>query len=130
MFINIIIADGFRDSEDSISTVQTLQDYGSSVPFMSVCGLSQDFSTGIMHIMMEGVDILGCGECNINNGDILLYLVANYNIDLTALSIFDFQQKLREIEYLRTNNLSVRKDKQPKCKFYHREFNQVYTTTS
>ena len=46
----IIIADGFRhlyDAEDSISTVETLQDCGS---FISQCGLSQDPSSCIIHI--------------------------------------------------------------------------------
>ena len=63
MFINII-AVGFRDSEDSISTVQTLQDCGSSVPFLSQCFLSKDPSSGTIHIsnlrtilIMEGVEI-------------------------------------------------------------------------
>ena len=42
------IADVLRhlyDAEDSISTVQTLQDCGSSVPFMSQCGQLQDPSS-------------------------------------------------------------------------------------
>ena len=46
MFINIIAAE-FRDSEYSISEVQTLQDCGSSIPFMSQYGLPQDTSSGI-----------------------------------------------------------------------------------
>ena len=64
----VIIAAVFRhlyDAEDSISTVQTLQDYGSSIPFVSQCGQSpcgqlQDPSSGIMHtITMEDVDVHG-----------------------------------------------------------------------
>ena len=49
MFINIFAA-GFRDLEGSISTVQTLQDCGSSVPFMSQYGLSKDLSSCTIHI--------------------------------------------------------------------------------
>ena len=62
IFINIIAA-VVRDSEGSISTVQTLQDCGSSVPFMSECGLSQDPSSGIIHIIEQWISqMLGCGE--------------------------------------------------------------------
>ena len=56
MFINIIAAE-FRDSEYSISEVQTLQDCGSSIPFMSQYGLPQDTSSGI-HI--KSSDNEGC----------------------------------------------------------------------
>ena len=59
-----IIAVGFYDSEDSISTVQTLQDCGLSVPFMSQWGLSKDLSSCTSLLIRKGVDIqmLGCGN--------------------------------------------------------------------
>ena len=76
----IITTDDFRDSEDSISTVQTLQDYGSNVPFISQCGLSQDPSSGIMHI--KSFNDGGCkytNKCWVVGNNMLCNLMNNVN---------------------------------------------------
>ena len=85
MFINIIIAAGFHDSEDSISTVQALQDCGSSVPFMSQCGLSQDPSSGIIHIKL-----FNNGGCRYTNkcwvvGNKVLWDIIKGVMDMVAI---------------------------------------------